>query len=142
MTLSIPGTADTVVSVAATNTSTPLRLQARSSLGPTRKDGPKPDLSAPGDGITAARSNSVDHAAVVPLSGTSMAAPHVTGALALVLSARHKKEKADPNKRQFNAVNLAGMLKRSAMNYNKLHNKAYGYGSLNAAAFFAEADLV
>jgi subtilisin family serine protease len=142
MTLSIPGTADTVIAVAATDTATPLRLHAASSHGPTRRNGAKPDLNAPGDKITAARSNSVDHQAVVTLSGTSMAAPHVTGALALVLSARHKKCLADAGKKQFNAINLAGMLKRSARNYNALHNKGYGYGGLNAAAFFSAADLV
>jgi hypothetical protein len=65
----------------------------------------------------------------------------VTGALALVLSARHKKCLADPSKKQFNAINLAGMLKRSSKNYNKLHNKGYGFGGLDAGRLFTEADL-
>jgi hypothetical protein len=109
--------------------------------GPTRKNGPKPDVNAPGEKVTAARSNSVDHQAVVTLSGTSMAAPHVTGAMALVLSARQKKCHSDPTKKLFNAINLAGMVKRSSVNYNKLHNKGYGYGRLNALQLFTEADL-
>lgn len=141
ITLSIPGTADTVVCVAASNTSNPLRLYTNSSYGPTRSNGPKPDVNAPGEEITAARSNSVDHQAVVTKTGTSMAAPHVTGAMALVLSARHKKVLADGTKKQFNATNLAGMLRRSANHYNKLHNKGTGFGSLNALNFFKEADL-
>lgn len=140
-TLSIPGTAGTVVCVAASNTAVPLRLSNSSSYGPTRKNGAKPDVNAPGDGITAARSNSVDHQAVVTMSGTSMAAPHVTGAMALVLSARHKKVLADGTKKQFNATNLAGMLRRSSKNFNTLHNKGTGYGALNALNFFKEADL-
>ncbi len=140
-TLSIPGTADTVVCVSASNTANPLRLTSSSSFGPTRWNGPKPDVNAPGDRITAARSNSVDHQAVVTLSGTSMAAPHVTGAMALVLSARHKKVQSDSTKRQFNAVNLCGMLRRSSKHFNKLHNKGTGFGGLNALGFFKEADL-
>ena len=69
-----------------------------------------------------------------------MAAPHVTGAMVLVLSARHKKCQADPTKRQFNAINLAGMVKRSSENYSLIHNKGYGYGRLNALRFFTQAD--
>jgi endonuclease G len=140
-TLSIPGTAGTVVCVAASNSATPLRLTNRSSYGPTRKNGPKPDVNAPGDRITAVCSNSVDHQAVVTMTGTSMAAPHVTGALALVLSARHKKVQAGATKTQFNATNLAGMLRRSSDYFNKLHNKGTGYGALNALRLFKEADL-
>jgi endonuclease G len=140
-TLSIPGTAETVVCVSANNAATPLMLTPSSSYGPTRRNGPKPDLNAPGDRITAARSNSLDHQAVVTLNGTSMAAPHVTGAMALVLSARHKKSLSDGTKRQFNAINLAGMVTRSSKYFNKLHNKATGYGALDALSFFREADL-
>jgi endonuclease G len=140
MTLSIPGTADTVVSVSASNTANPLSLTSSSSYGPTRNNGPKPDVNAPGDRITAARSNSVDHQEVVTLSGTSMAAPHVTGAMALVLSARHKKCQSDPTKRQFNADNLAGMVKRGSANRSLIHNKGYGFGRLDALQFFKEAD--
>lgn len=61
-----------------------------SSAGPTRDGRAKPDLAAPGVDILAARSaDHGDRAAAVRLvrkSGTSMAAPHVTGAVALVLS--------------------------------------------------------
>jgi subtilisin family serine protease/pimeloyl-ACP methyl ester carboxylesterase len=147
MTLSIPGTADTVIAVAASDTNTPLTLIPESSYGPTRKNGAKPDLNAPGSKISAACSNAVDphgqpdHQAVVTMSGTSMAAPHVTGAMALVLSARHKKCQNDASKKQFNAMQLAGMVRRSAKNYNHLHNKGYGYGGLDASSFFTEAGM-
>lgn len=141
MTLSIPGTADTVISVAASDTGTPLALRVDSSYGPTRKNGPKPDVNAPGAAIIAACSNSVDHQEVVTMGGTSMAAPHVSGAIALVLSARHKKCLQDATKKQFNAINIAGMVKRSSKNYNQIHNPGYGYGGLNALAFFTEAGL-
>lgn len=136
MTLSIPGTANTVVSVAAIETVTPIRLEKSSSFGPTRRNGPKPDVSAPGTQITAARSGSEDHTAVVTLTGTSMAAPHVTGALALALSARHKHPRLGG--KNLNATNLLGMLKRSTG--NMMHNKGTGFGRFDALRFFEEAE--
>lgn len=61
-----------------------------SSAGPTRDGRLKPDISAPGVGITAARSSvpgpggTRQRNGIVAKSGTSMAAPHVSGAVALV----------------------------------------------------------
>jgi subtilisin family serine protease len=65
---------------------------AFSSAGPTRDLRDKPDLAAPGVRITAARSTTVVHGTrrrdgVATMSGTSMAAPHVTGAVAVLLQA-------------------------------------------------------
>ena len=53
-----------------------------SSEGPTRSGREKPDVSAPGQAILAAASRTQG---AVRLSGTSMAAPHVTGLVALLL---------------------------------------------------------
>lgn len=62
-----------------------------SSSGPTRDDRPKPDLLAPGVDVLAARSappgSRTSTGLLVRKSGTSMAAPHVTGAVALCLQA-------------------------------------------------------
>jgi subtilisin family serine protease len=61
-----------------------------SSSGPTRDGRSKPDLIAPGVGIRAARSVGEDDQvsdALVVKSGTSMAAPHVTGTVALMFEA-------------------------------------------------------
>jgi subtilisin family serine protease len=60
-----------------------------SSWGPTRDGRCKPDLCAPGRDVIAVRSSpagATEHdGALVRKSGTSMAAPHVTGAVALCL---------------------------------------------------------
>ena len=62
-----------------------------SSSGPSRDRRPKPDLVAPGVGVLAAQSASIiDHnnpGLLVRKSGTSMATPHVTGAVALCFEA-------------------------------------------------------
>jgi subtilisin family serine protease len=60
-----------------------------SSAGPTRDGRFKPDLLAPGVDEVAARSASDDGALLTSKNGTSMAAPHVTGAVALLYEANH-----------------------------------------------------
>jgi subtilisin family serine protease len=58
-----------------------------SAQGPTRNGGQKPDLCAPGEGVVAAKALSQEAFA---LRGTSMAAPHVAGATALMMQAARR----------------------------------------------------
>ena len=131
-TLSIPGTARTVVTVGATNTSMPWRLNGSSSYGPTRTGEAKPDLCAPGFEIKAAHANQPSPDATIASSGTSMAAPHVTGALALVLSRIAKTE----GKRWPNALQIGTALKRTTGGGLGRHHPGSGYGLLNTKALF------
>jgi subtilisin family serine protease len=136
LTLSIPGTANTVITVAACHSEMPLRLTPSSSFGLTRDERPKPDVCAPGNLIVAARAGQVEGS--IPMTGTSMAAPHVTGALALVLSHRQKNGLAQVNARQLQAA-----LVRTAKNFSGLHNSGFGFGMLDAKQLyenFLEAD--
>ena len=62
-----------------------------SSAGPTRDGRPKPDLLAPGVSILSARSTPAGappgRGLLVRMTGTSMAAPHVAGTIALMFEA-------------------------------------------------------
>jgi subtilisin family serine protease len=82
----------TALVVGAYDAHAPLRPAAMfSSSGPTRDGRRKPDLAAPGQDILAARSappGSIQSpGCLVRKSGTSMATPYVTGAVALCLEA-------------------------------------------------------
>jgi len=106
ITIGIPGTAHYVVTVGAYITKTSWRgingqsfgssdlrtggIAPFSSLGPTRDGRIKPDVVAPGMLIASARSNGTAERTSDPdpfhriLAGTSMAAPHVAGVVALM----------------------------------------------------------
>ncbi|KAF0716227.1 Aste57867_2959 [Aphanomyces stellatus] len=78
-----PATSPLVISVGSTDSSN--KLSTFSSRGPTSDDRTKPDISAPGDFITSASGTQDDDYAI--MGGTSMAAPHIVGTIALYLSA-------------------------------------------------------
>jgi subtilisin family serine protease len=71
------------------------RIAHFSSVGPTRDGRLKPDLAAPGVAVLAARSAPRAPRGRVPpltrMNGTSMAAPHVTGTVALMFEAAPRR---------------------------------------------------
>lgn len=127
-TLSIPGTAATVIAVGAVAPSKPFKLATYSSYGPTRDQRHKPDVAAPGDGITAAKGGTSN--GVRTDAGTSMAAPHVTGAIAIALSHCAKQGQA----RIPNAAQIRAALSQVAQNFNGNHNPGMGFGVLDVEA--------
>jgi serine protease AprX len=91
-----PGNADRAITVASCYNHEPFvdGIAASSSKGPTADGRPKPDISAPGEHViscaTVGKGAEAGGAHYIEMSGTSMAAPHVSGAIAAFLSVRRE----------------------------------------------------
>lgn len=121
-------------------------LATYSSLGPTTAPsytGVKPELCAPGSIVVSARAAGVapgpmtlDDSRMV-MQGTSMAAPHVAGAIALMLEA---DPELDPERARSQLTRTA----RTDASTGAVPNGAWGYGKLDvgAAVSVAEAEAV
>ena len=101
LTINDPGNADDVITVGATHRDMPhvYGVSYFSSKGPTGDGRSKPDLVAPGEKIISCAAGATkktnvaaagDDGDYVEDSGTSMAAPHVSGVIAAFLSIRHE----------------------------------------------------
>ena len=112
-----------------------------SSLGPTRDGRWKPDISAPGQYLTAALANNSELSTLperalvgqqlVTIEGTSMATPVVTGAIALMLQ---KKPSLTPSQ----ILDLFNQnAKRDRQTGPALWTPTYGYGKLDIQALLS-----
>jgi endonuclease G len=128
MTLSIPGTASSVITVAAIDAARPIMVGKFSSHGPTRDGRRKPDICAPGVNVIAARAGTLD--GTRPMDGTSMAAPHVAGAIALALSKRRGAGQDWPS-----ATLIGALLRQNTLNLTGKWTPGQGYGVIDVGAF-------
>lgn len=94
LTINDPGNAEYAITVGSTHRDMPhvYGVSYFSSKGPTGDGRLKPDLVAPGERILSCASGKISSAGTeyVEDSGTSMAAPHVSGAIAAFLSIRRE----------------------------------------------------
>lgn len=105
-----------------------------SSLGPSHDNRVKPDLSAPGEAIIAALSSTLVIGTDVPrsgvlqggglqkLQGTSMASPHITGIVALMMQ----------RNRYLTYENVFNLLTSTARPQGPSPNNTYGAGKVDA----------
>jgi len=105
------------------------RLAPFSSCGPTRDGRPRPLLLAPGVRVLAARSRPRhgDGPLLTRMSGTSMAAPHVTGTLALMLEAGGRLDSATLRRALFDTLQTPSL-------HAALDRERAGFGLLDSAA--------
>jgi hypothetical protein len=102
-------------------------LYAATAAGPTRKQGKKPDVSAPGANVMAARAQG----GVTLMSGTSTAAAHVTGLVALLFDLAQRAG------RGFLPVGITGQIIIEACKKNSFSSPSgqwdarYGYGRID-----------
>ncbi len=113
-------------------------IASSSSRGPVTIDGsnrPKPDVSAPGVGVRSA----LPGTSYGNKSGTSMAAPHVAGLVALLVSARPwlagQVDQLETIIKQ-SAVPLTPLLRPAPSPAQQVPNNTYGWGRIDAWAAY------
>ncbi|MFE0190412.1 S8 family serine peptidase [Streptomyces sp. NPDC058989] len=129
ITISVPGTSEKVITAASyiTKGAGPGNLSTFSSRGPTRDGRPAPTLAAPGQAITSARVGAAGPKQYQSMSGTSMAAPHLTGVCALMLQASPTMPQSDLAARLVGSARLDDFTGEAAGN-------DWGAGKVDTAA--------
>jgi len=129
-TLCAPAVADNVICVTALDDRDTVSreddvIASYSSRGPRLDGAKKPDVCAPGTGIVAAKGEETGEARneVVVMSGTSMAAPHVSGLAALILD-------ANPTLSPFDVKRI--ILDTAEDKGSEGWDSAYGWGEIDA----------
>lgn len=132
LTISTPGTAAKVITAAnyATRGGGVGAISGSSSQGPTRDGRPAPDVAAPGQIIVSARSDAGGADPYVGMGGTSMAAPHITGAIALLFQKNR-------NLTQQQIKDCLRSTARTDTFTGVTPNDQWGSGKLDVAALFA-----
>lgn len=127
------GMYDAVYAVGALLTSSD-QIAGFSSRGPVLVDGSgrlKPDISAPGTGVR----SSYPYSTYLSLQGTSMAAPHVAGAVALLWSARPPlRHQIDLTENILNATAVHIAAQGVCSSTVAWPNNVYGYGRVDVLA--------
>ena len=127
-TLSIPGTANEIITAASyiTKGAGVGSISSFSSLGPTRDGRSAPTVAAPGEQLMAPQPASTGDAYGL-MGGTSMASPMVAGTVALMLQ-------TSPGLTQAEAKDCLQSTARSDAFTGTLPNHAWGAGKLDAEA--------
>jgi subtilisin family serine protease len=127
-TISPPGTIRRGVAVGNyDHRSTPPKLAASSSRGPTADGRPKPEVSAPGVKISSSNAGgAASGRARILMTGTSMSAPHVTGVVAQLFQ-RNKTLTAA----QIRAILIASA-RRPGVAQGSPFDPLWGYGAADA----------
>lgn len=120
-----------IVSVANLNEEA-RRINVTSSQGPTRDGRQKPDISAPGTQIVAAKGFAAPGDEWLAMSGTSMASPHVAGVVGLMLAVNPR----------LTGAQVGGIIRRTAKplpGHNFSWRDDAGSGTIDAARCVEEA---
>lgn len=130
-TITAPATADGAIAVGSYQVSPTLGpLSTLSGRGPDRRGSPPRLLAAPGETVTTCRAGPTSARAYATVAGTSYAAAHVTGALAVLLQGA-------PTLKRPQAIDCLLQTARSDADANSGPSSGWGAGKLDIAAAMA-----